>query len=358
MAKIKLESGMYQDALAAGLTFSDWLQEKALSGEPGFNWYNPEEKTEDGQPLDAYEQALKHFGIRVRGEKASTGEVFFYDPNARVLFPEFLERTFRWAEGEGMNEARIDDLIAGRVQIDTNAYRSEYLDDGQDAPYLEVEEGAELPTLVLKRHDQAIKLRKYGGTLKMSYESIRRMRLDVLSTFVQKVALDTRRAKVRRAIQTLINGDGNANPAPSVNTGSTTLSFGDLVDLVLDFQESYEPNVFIGDKSTVIRSILKLDVFTAKDTANPQGSAMQQNGDWPRPLGKDLRFVTNVSELLGPNKVLAVDKRFALQEIVEGGSTLTETDRLITSQFQVITFSETLGYAKLMTQASRLRALV
>jgi len=352
--KIKLEAGMYQEAASKGLSLSDWMAWKATTASNGegasFDWYNPELKTSSGKPLDAFEQALMHFGIRVRGEKASTGDAFFYDPNARVLFPEFLVREFRFAEQEGGNELTVDDLIASRVGIDNGAYRGEYVDEGQSAEMLEVAEGAELPTVIVKRHENSIQLYKYGALLRMTYEAVRRARLDHLSTFIRKIALDSRRAKVRRAVKVLVNGDGNSNPAPDTTTANTSITFDDIVDLVIDFNNGFEPSVLVGLKQTVIRDILKLDVFTAKDSTST-GASFRDTGDWPAPLGKQLRFVEGTPEL--NKKLLGVDKRFALEEVFENGSELVETDRLITSQFNVIAFSEVIGFAKMFTSASR-----
>lgn len=352
--KLKFEAGMYHEAAKKGLSLSEWLAWKAMHDSAGegsqFDWYNPELKTTDGRHLDAFEQALMHFGIKIRGEKASTGEAFFTDPNARVLFPEFLVREFRFAEQEGANELMLSDIVASRVGINSGAYRGEYIDEGQSAEMLEVAEGADLPTVVVKRHEQAISLYKYGAELKMTYEAVRRARLDHLGTFVRKVALDTRRAKVRRAVETLINGDGNSNPAPNRSTANTSIDFSDIVDLVIDFTDGFEPNVLVADKGTVIRDILKLDIFTARDSV-ATGASFRDRGDWPKPLGKDLRFVENTAVM--DKKLLGVDNRFALEEVYEDGSELVETDRLISSQFNVIAFSEVVGFAKLFTSAAR-----
>jgi len=258
-------------------------------------------------------------------------------------------REFRFAEQEGANELKIQDIIASRVGITSGAYRGEYIDEDQNVELLEVAEGSELPAVIVQRHEQAISLYKYGAQLKMSYEAVRRSRLDHLATFVRKIALDTRRAKVRRAVEVLINGDGNANPAPNRNV-TAPLVFDHLVDLVVDFTNGFEPNVLIGDKGTVIRDILKLDVFTAKDST-ATGANFRDNGLWPMPLGKELKFVEKTPSI--NNKVLAVDKRYALEEVYEENAELVETERLITTQFNVITFSEVVGYAKLFTGASR-----
>lgn len=351
--KPKFEKGMYQEAAKYGLTFSEWLDLAARNNPTEFPWYNPELKDELGRPLDAFEQALQRFGIQTRGPRAATADLFFTDPNARVLFPEYLERVFRWAESEGQNEVLISDLVAQSIEINSSTYKAEYVDEGQDVAHLEFSEGAEPPMLVIRRHEQSITLRKYGGQIKMSYEVLRRVQLPVLETWIAKIALDTRRAKVRRAVLTLLNGDGNSNPAPNVNRGTGAWDFSDLVNLMLDFDESFEPTVFVADKGTVLRSVLNLPQFIAQDTTNAASDL--RVGTWPKPLGKDLKYVTKVSELASPEKLLAVDRRFALLEVREQGSTLTERDRLIETQFERVVFSEYVGYAKMMTGASRTR---
>lgn len=360
MNKPILEKGLYQEAQKLGLSMSEYLDRlaryEAERGSPAWAWYRPDLKDEAGRPLDAFEQALASYGIVTRGPYAAKADLFFTDPNARVLFPEYLERVFRWAEAEGTNELLIGDLVAETVNIDSTTYKAEYIDEGQDVAALEYTEGAEAPVLNIRRHEQSISLKKYGGQIKMTYEVLRRVQLPVLETWIRKIALDTRRAKVRRAVLTLLNGDGNSNPAPNVNRGTTAWAFDDLVDLMLDFSESFEPSVFVADKSTTLRAILKFPVFI-DPSATSQGAGFR-DGRWPMPLGKELKYVVGVSEMASPERILAVDKRFALVEVRESGSTLTERDRLIETQFERIVFSEYVGYAKMMTGASRTRSKV
>lgn len=362
--KFGLDSGMYAQARREGLSFTNYLLSLAENpkgdgvGVKLADVYNPEIKTGSGKNLDIFEQLLMNFGIKVRGAQAATAEVFFANPStdATILFPEFLVREFRWAESEQANEVRLEDLVATTTQIDGTTYTSEYMDEGQTTGYYEYEEYSEPPLLVIKRHDQNIRLKKYGAQLGMSYETLRRLRLPVLSTFIQKIALDVRRAKVLRALDVLVNGDGNSNAAPNVNRTTAAWSFDDFIDLTLDFEDSFQPSVFVGDKLTLIKSALKFDEVSGA-SATTQTSTYRDTNVWPQILGTNLKFVSQSGNLLASpsEKLLAVDSRFALEQVVEMGSELVESEKLISKQFERIVFSEYMGFAKLMVGAARTR---
>ena len=353
----KLEAAMYEEAHRANLTFSEWLEYKATTeshGDSNFSgWFNPDLRDERGKKLDAYEQALLAYGIRVSGPTAQTGDAFFHTPDSRVLFPEYIERTWRYAQSEATNELRVADLVAATVTINSGAYTGEYLDEDQIVPLLPVEQGEPIPQVVVKHHTQSIRLQKYGVVLAMTYEAIRRSQLPLLTAFIQKVALDTRRAQARQAVLTLVNGDGNSNPAPNTAVASPGLwTLGDIIDLMLDFTDSYEPNLLVADEDTVLRQLLKMDLYTGSDTT-AEGGNFRDTGSFPSPLGMTLKYIRDVPEMAEPEKLLAVDTRFALVEVREENAQLTETDRLIQTQFERVALSEVLGFSKLMTAASR-----
>src|SRR5690606_18187285 len=114
-------------------------------------------------------------------------------------------------------------LIAVRTPVDADTYRSIYLDMSDVSTFRmkRTAEGAEIPGAKLLTQEHTIDLHKYGVRLEASYEVVRRMRIDMLQIHLGQIALRTALDKQAQALAVIVNGDGNNNAAPSVD--STTL---------------------------------------------------------------------------------------------------------------------------------------
>ncbi len=64
-----------------------------------------------------------------------------------------------------------------------------------------------------------------------------------------------------------------------------------------------------------------------------------------------------LEQLEGAGKLMAIDSRDGLVEVYEQNSEITESARLIETQFERVTFSENLGYAKAEPFAFRTKTL-
>lgn len=359
MTKIKtrkdLELGLYQDAAREGMSLSQYLERLARTNQIDEALYRPDARNSQGQPLDAYQQLVAAAGIRTKGEFAQTGDAFLSDPNNRVLFPEFVNRQYRDAERDALNTLQISDLVSTRVGIDGTAYRTGIIEGGQekDLEFGRVSELGELPVYTIKLSDKAVNAYKYGGILQMSYEHVRRARLPIVSRYIAKIARAQGRRKVKQAISVALNGDGNANPAvASAASAGAAHTLVDLVSFQMDaLKAGVQLTTITGDSAELLK-LFTLDVFVgAGSTAN--GAALRDSGAWPSILGMTPKLAVADSDLEGSGKILGIDTQNGLEEFYENGSELTESDRLITMQFERIAFSEVLGYAKPDTQAFR-----
>ncbi|WP_339098299.1 hypothetical protein WDJ50_18640 (plasmid) [Deinococcus sp. VB142] len=354
----QLELGLYQDAKREGLTLSQHLQELSRKGDIDEALVRPDARNSQGQPVDAFKQLLSAAGIRTKGEFAQTGDAFLSDPNNRILFPEYVAREYRDAERDAENVLQASDLVSARIGIDGTAYRVGVITGGQekDLEFGRVAELGELPVYSIKLSDKAVNAYKYGGVLRISYEAARRTKLPVISRYIAKIARAQGRRKAKSALNTALNGDGNGNPAPaSAPAAGATFTLADLIALQMDgLRNGVQFNVLTGD-STVLSEILGLDVFT-NAAATAAGADFRDTGNWPRILGMAPRLAMTDSALEGSKKVLAVDSNNGLEEFYENGSELTESERLITSQFENIAISEVVGWAKPDEQAFRTKA--
>lgn len=329
-ATIPLHEGMYAEAAQRSMGLTRYLE----SLDP----------SEAGAQLDAFERQLALAGIRVNGDDADIVDRFFASQESTVLFPEFVSRSVQ----TGFDDfAKLKKILAGRVKIDDNTYKSIYMDDSvlseAEKALAIVGEGAALPKVEIKTAEHTVTINKYGRYLQASYEAIRRKRTSVLAVFLRTIGLQIQRDKFEDAVGVLVSGDGNSNAASTMNTDvSGTLDYDDLAEFALSF-DPYELNVMICNATTALKL---LNVTEVKDPVVSKD--FQVKGEPIRLFGAELL----VDDAVADNRLVGLDRRFALQEVYETG-VLTESERLIRRQIEGTAISETAGFAKAITAASK-----
>jgi hypothetical protein len=377
----------YREAVDRGLSFSAYLEE--LDPSDGYN---------DG--LDAFQRQLAVADIRVRsdlanGVPAHRVERFWNSAKSgsENLFPEYVNRVYRAVTLAGfddqqnrfyassvpvsavLNPAVLDQIvrqkqiapaiplsaiIAFTNTIDGAAYVSHYLtDDSDERTMKRVSEGSEIPTAILTGSDHTIRLRKYGRKLRASYEAIRRSPIDRLALHLALLAVQAEADKVNTAIDVAINGDGNTNSASNSNltTLDTTTTAGNLTLKAylawrMAWPNPYNCSVIVGQNAYILQALLM-------NTGSANTPFAQFQGSWGiggfQPINPNLG-ATRIGWLTNTGlstKLLGIDARFGLEMVVEAGATLTETDRLISTQFNEIVMSESVAFAVLDANANK-----
>ena len=330
---LKLEKGMYQEA---GRSFSQVLER-----------LDPSEQYRGTamEGLDAYQRQLKRFDIKVRGAGSDVVEKFFRTADSAVLFPEYIARTVR----QGMEEQDLLPAITAAVtRFDGMDYRSITSQAGGEEKELRrVEEGAVIPSTTVKVQENLVKLHKRGRMLVASYEAIRYQKLDLFSVTLRQIGAHINRMHLEDAIQVLLDGDGNDNPAQVIEVGAEgTLTYDDLVDFWAEF-EPYEMNTLLVSSGMMVK-MLKLEEFQ-----NPMtGLNFQGTGTLATPLGATLLRTSALEE----GKLIGLDRRYAL-EMVQGSDVLVEYDKLIDRQLERAAITSISGFAKLFADASKVLEL-
>ena len=336
---LKLEKGMYNEA---GKSFAQVLERE-----------DPSEQYKGTalEGLDAYQRQLKRFDIKVKGAGSDVVEKFFSTSQSAVLFPEYIARSVR----QGMEESDLlPHITAATTRFDGMDYRSiASVPDDDQKSLRQVEEGAEIPQTQVKTQENLVKLHKRGRMLVASYEAIRYQKLDLFSVTLRQIGAHINRMHLEDAINVLINGDGNENPAQEFTVGSDpiggtagTLTYDELVDFWAQF-EPYEMNTLLvsGD---MMRQMLKMDEFQ-----NPlTGLNFQGTGKLATPLGATLLRTS----ALESGKLIGLDKNYAL-EMVQGSDVMVEYDKLIDRQLERAAITSISGFAKLFTDAAKVLKL-
>ena len=316
---LRLEKGMYNEA---GRSFTQVLERE-----------DPSEQYKGTalEGLDAYQRQLKRFDIKVKGAGSDAVEKFFATSQSAVLFPEYIARSVR----QGMEEANLlPHITAAVTRFDGMDYRSiaSVPDDDQRALRW-VEEGAAIPQTQVKTQENLVKLHKRGRMLVASYEAIRYQKLDLFSVTLRQIGAHINRMHLEDAIEVLLNGDGNDNPAEAFTVGTDPIG-GTAGTLLVS-----------GD---MMRQMLKLEEFQ-----NPlTGLNFQGTGRLDTPLGAALLRTS----ALGGGTLIGLDRRYAL-EMVQGSDVLVEYDKLIDRQLERAAITSISGFAKLFTGAAKVLKL-
>ena len=357
---IELNSEMYTEANERRMTFSSLLET-----------IDPSERGADGVivGLDAYERQLQRYGIITRsnpaaGIHASYGERFFQSniPGSSILFPEFINRQARMAMFE---PDVVDEMIATTRPIDGDTYSSLLITWEEDRVLKKrVAQGAEFPEVTIAWSQTAEKLFKYGITINSTYEFVRRCPVDMLAKIFQIIIKQNRISETDDVIrvlrngmaagyQTNANGAGNEDPGSSIGGTPMNLSFRGYLSWAMRFFP-YGLTTAIVNREALLTLVTMskpgLDPFQvlASLQQGPQTIQIQlaQN------FWQNLRVVYNGTKM-PENKILGINKNYALERIVEIGSDLVETEKLISRQFNKIVISEAHGYSKILPQTIR-----
>jgi hypothetical protein len=370
--------------------------EKGMSLSAFLEFQDPSAEYKDN--LDAFGRLLQVADIRTKtlpewGVYASTYEDFMKTPEQRALVPEWIHREWRGVQtgkspntralllsGDGIlggwerpyADAQmprwsqriapaipVSELVAITTPIDSDVYRSAYLQYvAADSRLVRVGEGAEIPRVTLAVTDRTVNLYKYGRALEASYESLRRQRVDKLALFIAQMAAQSETDKVAVVLDIIVNGDGNSGTAATnynlttLDTAATagTLTLKGWLAFKLKFANPYAITTALTQEAGALQAML-LNVGTANTPlVNIQAAAGFGGFQQINPGLRDnvaLGWTSDAPALT----IVGFDRRYAVERVIETGSNISEIERFVIKQTQVLTMTETEGYAILDANA-------
>lgn len=326
---IKLEKGMYNTARTS---FTEVLEKL----DPSENYEGTEL-----EGLDAYQRQLKRFDIKVSGPSSDCVEKFFESYDSAVLFPEYMARAVK----QGMEtDSLLSSIVATTTKIEGTDYRAIAASSEDFDPDLAaVSEAAQIPSITVKSRSNLVTLNKRGKIMATSYEALRFNRLDILTVMLKQIGTQIAHSHAASAIDTIISGDGNSNPATVISSATTgTLTYADLISLWGGISP-YELNTIIASTATM-KNILALNEM--KDSS--AGLNFHGTGKLVTPLGANLIHFSEADD----NKIIGLDKNCAL-EMIQAGDLTVEYDKVIDKQLERACISSTVGFSKIFTGASK-----
>jgi len=368
----------------------------------------------DDRDLDAFERLVRATDLVLNpvdelGLRASSWQECLETPERRSLMPEFFARVWRragrldygsmqavmagqqssgtramllsgdvapgalvnpWADDATLRAKRLVPpiplarIVARTTAIDTDAYRSLYITDdfGTDAyRFKRIAEGTEIPATTLVTGEHTLRLYKFGRALRATYEQLRRQRIDRIAFIIARMAIQAEVDKVTIVLNTVINGDGNANTAATTIALTAldsaavagTLTLRAWLTFKLRFALTYIPDIILAQELPIMQ-LLTLPLSTGNTTSyglmpgNAFGSVRPINDM----LSGSLEYgVTADAPAL---KIVAFESGLAVERVTEIGGNVSEVERFINNQTQLLTITEVEGYGIIDANSSRI----
>lgn len=340
-----------KQASAERMSMNDKLTQLAEQGNLELNGHaiDPGEKNAAGHIIPVWKQVLSAAGIETRGRHsaATVNDVFFTDPENRVLFPLYIEGRYRDIQNFRPNQLKITDLVADLVPVTSGAMGYDSITDSNDPETdpARVAEGAEFPVLMIKSSGKIITLLKRGGRLEATYEAIVGASVSTFNRWLTRLGRRTENVKLRAALAILKNGDGG-NPAPNVASAGAVYTLADLVKLIQAAGEyGAEPTILTGDTAEM-GALYAIDFLASPANNGLQSENLRENGTLPLVLGMVPRFAPSRSVMDGSKQLMAIDSALGLTMAYNPAMDLVEYDAVINRQIKAVQISEQYGFGK------------
>ena len=376
----------FRKAYEQGINVSQLLEQDDPTSE-----YAPEDRD-----LDAFERVMEAAGIVANptpeaGLQASTWREATDSPQRKALLHEFLTRVWRQAaamtpvtpltrsvllSGESALNTMVnsytddstirakqlvppiplDALVARTTTIKGRNFRSLYIVDdlGSDSYRMKrVMEGTDIALTTLVSGEHYVQIHKFGRGLLATYEQLRDLPIDYIAFIVARMALQSEVDKVSIALETIVNGDGNANTSSTVlaltaldsAASAGTLTLKGWLTFIMRFTNAYRPTVVLGQEASIMQ-LLMLPVNTVngiplvllQNTSNRFGSLENIGPSYQSAIGYGT--ISDAPAL----KLVAWDGRQTLERLAEAGGTISEVDNFIRNQTALWTMTESEGF--------------
>ena len=354
--QVQLTPAMYNEAAAAKMSLSQYLER--------INPSTPEDT------LDAFERQLQRFGIVAKsmpekGIYASTIESFLkaskdYNyadnqplqtdvPESRILFPEFVSRVARMALLKD-TDYDVNNLLATTRVIQGTTYKELWIDtkagqsdqpDGDNYRMGRVGEFGTFPRVQIAWEESAKSVFKRGVQIDMSYEFQREATLDILSIVISRIMMTQSIDLFKKAMSIGFNGTAVVESSTlDPNTTGNKATYEAWLKWTASFRP-YHCNTYYCSLDTALKIIMmeKPDIDPVAMMAALKQGPVGQNIQVARGMWENVTIFPMTDGTIPDNFVFTLDKGYALERVIQAGTDIQESERIITQQFDSIVIS-------------------
>ena len=267
--------------------------------------------------------------------------------NNQYLFPAWVEYTLRQPIYES---SVLKYLVSDTVGVPSRVVQSPTLNllDKNNVNSIKksrVAEGADIPTGTITIGGMAISLYKRGRAIKFSYEAAREMAIPLFITQMQAIRDDIVWQNQNAAVDVLVNGDGNGNEATKIAdfSGSGGITAHNLMSALIDY---YFENHYLADVITMNKDAYNQFAEMTYDSNRADGASRKLTFSLPQIGAQTVTVLAaDVPQVDGHDILLLSNGRNSLVRYEQNGSTINEMQNFATNQTNIMTFTETSGFA-------------
>lgn len=312
--------------------------------------------------LSGYELAVAALGLPARNDfnegvlLQASSESFQKYPGTRAMFPEVIDDMLRWKDRQDTLETVSPLLSQSRTITGTELLSTVVVDDSDQRGTQTVPELSNIPVRTIRTSEQSVKMFKHGSAYRTSYEFNRRATLDILTPYATRVARELEISKVKAATNVLVNGDG-VNAAATVEaittyggdlTGGKSLqqNYKALAKWLMQMAKDMVPaDVIVGNYDAFVELLFMFTPNLASDKNEARELAMAGapgvNLQLPI-MNNAVQFV--LSSGMPAGKLMAFNRGETLEELIEAGSIISESENAIRNQSITYVRTETSGF--------------
>ena len=352
---------LIEDARSAGLNLRDYLTVKI---NPRLDEKCAQRFTAgEGDILNGYEASLAYLNLPVRNDLENgvllraASDTFATFPGVRAIFPEVVDDMVRYKYRQTQFET-VEAIIGNSRTIDQPEVLSTVVDDDDDDYKADasIAETARIPVSTIRASQQTVKIWKHGRGYRTSYEFSRRASIDMLVPYAVRAQRELELSKVAAATDALVNGDGlqaaaavitqsSLNSSAGVNAVNGTLSYKHLVAwFVARAKAGYPIDTVVGNWDAYLAWLFLFAVPTA-NSGEPDAQTVSRAGftmGGVPIVNGSVNFA--LSSTAPSTKLVGLSKADTVEELVESGSLIDESERSARNQTVSYYRTQNVGY--------------
>lgn len=347
MPKIYVNNKVF-NAYRDGLTINEALNE--VYGDVIAERRENEPVIKDLSPLQI---VMKDAGI---SKKSTVGEIMnassTYTSNGMSdgndwLFPVWVEETLRQ---KTLDTDLLPYVVGATQSIDSNIVKTAMLDFGTDKnkkaiKKARVAEAADLPIAKIVIGESALSLWKHGRAIQVTYEAMRRMKIELFQLHMNAIANDLAHQEFDWAVDAIVNGDGNSGSEPVKigTTAASTITRDELIGFAMDYSDRNHVPV---DTILAGEEMFRVIAGMTFDNSLVSGASNKVTINTPQFPTQTLQLlrVKDMPKIGNKNAIVLLNRANTVIKYVENGSMIQETQNFIQNQTRLMTISENSAY--------------
>lgn len=302
--------------------------------------------------LNGYQTALMAMNLPVRDDFSNgvvlqaAAETFQTFPGVRALFPTVVDDIVHWKYRQDNLESVTPILSQSRTVAGVEMLTTVVDDDANAySQYGVIAEGARIPVRSIRATEYSVKFHKFGGGYEWTYEFNRRASMDIMTPYAARMQREVEIGQLMIATNMLINGDSVYAAAPVTNGATVATGIGVahnqgqvnwevfLKWLVARAQAGTPIDTIVGNYDMYFEW-LRMFAKPQLSVGTPQVEALRAAGVQMAEANPRFNFSINfqVSSTAPAQKLVGFSKADTLEELVETGSDIQESQSAIENQ--------------------------